>query len=151
MKKLIILLILTILVSPAFAQVDTISFAKERQELRSFIHDPALIAKANCNDLIMVGAKGDISFSTQQTKGSQDNQKLIFKSVKTIPGSEYIRIYNATTAVINWLAAVQLNVAGQDIAIKVRRLEVYVKKDGSWCRVAGQGTQVDEMMFPNPH
>jgi hypothetical protein len=96
----------------------------------------------------MVGAKGDISFSAQEHKAVQTKEKLIFKSVKPVPGTEIIRIYGGTTAVVNWLADVQLNVDGRDIALKVRRLEVYIKQAAGWCRVAGQGTEVDEKMFP---
>ena len=135
-----------------FAQMDTTSFARERLEIKAIVHDPINSANsaASCSDVIMVGAKGDISFTAQELKGARGHEKVVFKSVRPVPGSEIIRIYNATTAVVNWLAAVQLQVDGHDVALKVRRLEVYVKKQGNWCRVAGQGTQVDEQLFPNP-
>ncbi len=136
----------------AFAQMDTLSFTKERQEIRAIVHDPASSANSaeSCNDVVMVGAKGDISFTARGLKDARSQEKVVFKSVKPVPGSEIIRIYNANTAVVNWLAAVQLQVDGHEVALKVRRLEVYVKKQGNWCRVAGQGTQVDEQLFPDP-
>lgn len=150
MKKIFISSLLSTLALAGFAQIDTLSFPKERMEIRALLLDPALKVQTqkNCNGLISVGPKGDINYSLTEWKDTQAKERLIFKSVKVIPGSEIIRIYGSTTAVVNWLADVKLSVQGQDISLKVRRLEVFVKKDGNWCMVAGQGTQVDEKLFP---
>ena len=136
----------------AFAQMDTTSYVKERQEIKAIVHDPTNGANsaANCRDIVMVGAKGDISFDDKEIKGARAQEKVVFQSVNLVPGTEIIRIYNASTAVVNWLADVKLKVDGKDVNMKVRRLEVYVKKQGNWCRIAGQGTEVDEHLFPNP-
>ncbi len=152
MKRPLILFVFITTTFSAYAQLDTLSFPKERQEVKIFMHDPAFKVQTqySCNDFVAVGPKGDINYSLNQWKATQGQEKLVFKSVKVIPGSEIIRVYNATMAVVNWLADVQINVAGHDIALKVRRLEVFVKKNGNWCMVAGQGTQVDEKLFPNP-
>lgn len=131
------------------AQMDTVSFPKERGEIKAIVHSNNNSALGK--DVIMVGAKGDISFTQEELKGARAQQKLIFKSVTPVFGSEIIRIYNATTAVVNWLAAVELQVDGHDVSLKVRRIEVYIKKDAKWNRVAGQGTEVDQTLFPNPH
>lgn len=98
--------------------------------------------------MIAVGPKGDISFSHQQWVEAQKREKLVFKSVRPVPGNEFIRIYDGTTAVINLLINVALVVDGRDVNIKVRRLEIYHKSADGWCRVAGQGTLVDEELFP---
>ena len=150
MKKILIICALLTGSISAFAQLDTLSYPKERKEVIAFMHDPEFKVQTqhNCNDFVSVGPKGDINYSLPQWKGSQEKEKLVFKSVKVVPGTEIIRIYTATTAVVNWLADVQINVQGHDIALKVRRLEVFIKKNGSWCMVAGQGTQVDEKLFP---
>ena len=134
----------------SYAQIDTLSFPRERAEVKKFMSDPAFKVQTrnSCNDLVTVGPKGDINFSLDQWKDTQGKEKLVFKSVKVMPGTEIIRIYNAKTAVVNWLADVEINVAGHDIALKVRRLEIFIKKGNSWCMVAGQGTQVDEKLFP---
>lgn len=136
----------------ASAQIDTISYAKERKEIKAIVHDPKSSANsaATCMDIVMVGAKGDISFDDKEIKGARAQEKVVFQSVNLVPGTEIIRIYNASTAVVNWLADVKLKVDGKDVSMKVRRLEVYIKKQGNWCRVAGQGTEVDEHLFPNP-
>ncbi|MBW8684717.1 nuclear transport factor 2 family protein [Chitinophaga rhizophila] len=102
----------------------------------------------DCNDFIAVGPKGDISFSFNEWKVAQIKQKVVFKSVEPVQGYEFIRIYDGNTAVINFLANVHLTVDSQDVHIKVRRLEVYHKNTAGWCRVAGQGTIVDENLFP---
>jgi hypothetical protein len=149
MKKAMMTALLLLAGSAAFAQMDTVSYAPERREIKALLHTPGgANGPAGCNDIIMVGAKGDISFSAQEHRAVQTKEKLVFKSVKPVPGTEIIRVYGGTSAVVNWLADVQLNVDGRDIALKVRRLEVYVKKAAGWCRVAGQGTEVDEKMFP---
>jgi hypothetical protein len=150
MKKLLLSCLLAVGTLNAFAQIDTLKFPKERKEINALLHDPTfkIQTQNDCNDFVSVGPKGDINYSLTQWRNSQGKEKLIFKSVKVVPGSEIVRIYDRTTAVVNWLADVQLNVQGHDIALKVRRLEVFIKKDGSWCMVAGQGTQVDEKLFP---
>lgn len=98
--------------------------------------------------MVAVGPKGDISYTRQQWIEAQKKEKLVFKAVKPIPDNELIRIYDGTTAVVNLLINVNIVVDGRDLNIKVRRLEVYHKTAGTWCRVAGQGTQVDESLFP---
>ncbi|PJJ83641.1 nuclear transport factor 2 family protein [Mucilaginibacter auburnensis] len=146
-------LLITVLCSVSFltakAQIDTVSFPKERTEIKAIVHSPGNSALGK--DIIMVGAKGDISFTQEELKGARAQEKLVFKSVTPVAGSEFIRIYNANTAIVNWLAAVELQVDGHDVSLKVRRIEVYIKKDGKWNRVAGQGTEVDQTLFPNPH
>jgi len=150
MKKLLFTCLSVAITVSSYAQIDTLNFPKERREIKTLMHDPEFKAQTqkDCNDLVTVGPKGDINYSLTQWKDSQVKEKLIFKSVTIVPGSEIIRIYGPATAVVNWLADVHLNIQGNDIAIKVRRLEVFIKKEGSWCMVAGQGTQVDEKLFP---
>jgi hypothetical protein len=148
MKALLILTFLIFGTCSLYAQVDTTSYPTERQEIRQILRNPRPGTLIECNDMIAVGPKGDISFSHQQWIEAQKKEKLVFKSVKPVPGNEFIRIYDGTSAVVNLLINVNLVVDGRDISIKVRRLEVYHKTAGSWCRVAGQGTQLDENLFP---
>lgn len=132
----------------AFAQLDTLSFPKERQEIRTLIHQRKPDVGINCNDFIAVGPKGDISFSHQQWQGVQRKEKVVFKSVQVVPGHEFIRVYEGNVAVVNFLADVHLTVDARAVHLKVRRLEVYHKTSSGWYRVAGQGTEVDERLFP---
>lgn len=140
---------LLLLTTAAFAQLDTLSYPAERQQIRALLHQPGgYRPAATCRDMVAVGPKGDISFSEAEWRAAQAKEKVVFRSVGPVPGSEIIRIYNGTSAVVNWLADVRLTVAGKDVALKVRRLEVFIKQGNTWCRVAGQGTQVDEQLFP---
>ena len=148
MKALFTSILLTCISAYAFAQIDTISYPKERQEIRQLLQSQGPGTRIDCSDMIAVGPKGDISFNHQQWIDAQKKEKLIFKGVKPVPGNEFIRIYGGTIAVVNVLINVNIVVDGRDLNIKVRRLEVYHKISGDWCRVAGQGTQVDETLFP---
>ena len=148
MKTTILILLVLLGHNRAFAQIDTTSFPKERQEIRDLIHQRKSNEAIDCNDFIAVGPKGDISFSHQQWKEVQAKEKVVFKSVQAVPGHEFIRIYEGSLAIINFLANVHLAVNGHDVHLKVRRLEVYHKTSDGWCRVAGQGTEVDEKLFP---
>ncbi|KQR66968.1 nuclear transport factor 2 family protein [Pedobacter sp. Leaf176] len=148
MKPLLSSIFLIFLSACTFAQIDTTSYPRERQEIRQLLQSQGPGTRIDCTDMIAVGPKGDISFSHQQWIEAQRKEKLIFKSVKPLPGNEFIRIYGGTIAVVNILINVNIVVDGRDLNIKVRRLEVYHKISGNWCRVAGQGTQVDETLFP---
>lgn len=148
MKAIFTFLFLTTLSLGGFAQIDTTSYPKERQEIQKLLRSQGPGISTDCADMIAVGPKGDISFTRQQWIEAQKKEKLVFKSVRPIPGNEFIRIYDGTTAVVNLLINVHIVVDGRDLNIKVRRLEIYHKTAGSWCRVAGQGTQVDENLFP---
>lgn len=149
MKTLLTTTLLLFFATAASAQIDTVSYPKERQQIRAILHSRGGAERVSCpTDIVAVGAKGDISYSVQQWQQVQAKEKVVFKSVQPVPGSEIIRLYGGTTAVVNWLANVQLSVDGRDVALKVRRLEVFIKKETGWCRVAGQGTEVDEKMHP---
>lgn len=134
--------------STGFAQIDTTQYPQQRQEIRELLHKGGPGIEKSCGDLVAVGPKGDISFSRQEWIDAQKKEHLVFRALTVAPGSEVIRIYDGTTAVVNWLADVALTVEGKDISIKVRRLEVFHSVQGRWCMVAGQGTQVDETLFP---
>ncbi|MDN3586981.1 nuclear transport factor 2 family protein [Pedobacter aquatilis] len=148
MKSLLTFIILCAACLYSHAQMDTTSYAKERAEIRTLLRSQKPGTQIDCNDFIAVGPKGDISFTREQWVEAQKKEKLTFKSVRPIPGNEFIRIYDGTMAIVNVLIEVKLVIDSKDVDIKVRRLEVYHKNAGKWCRVAGQGTQVDEMLFP---
>ncbi|AKD53664.1 nuclear transport factor 2 family protein [Spirosoma radiotolerans] len=148
MKLVLTLLLISIATTSVFAQVDTSSYPNERQAIRELLRHQQPGTLIDCHDFIAVGPKGDISFSHQQWVEVQKKEKLVFKSVQPIAGNQFIRIYDGSMAVVNSLIDVKLVVDGQDVNIKVRRLEVYHKAAAGWCRVAGQGTQVDEKLFP---
>jgi hypothetical protein len=148
MKRIMFLLPALFISLNTIAQIDTTSYPKERQEIRELMRNRKPDVQIDCKDLIAVGAKGDISFSHEEWRGVQSKEKVIFKSVRPVPGNEFIRIYEGNMAVVNFLINVQLEVDGREVNMKVRRLEVFHKTGTGWCRVAGQGTEVDEKLFP---
>ena len=148
MKQTIFVLLALFVSYNAIAQIDTTSYPKERQEIRELMRNRKPDVQIDCKDFIAVGAKGDISFSHEAWQGVQSKQKVVFKSVRPVPGNEFIRIYDSNMAVVNFLINVQLEVDGREVNMKVRRLEVFHKTASGWCRVAGQGTEVDEKLFP---
>ncbi len=147
-KKVFLLLACLQIVIASHAQIDTTQYPAQRKEIQDLLQRGGPGTEKSCGDYIAVGPKGDISFSRQEWIAAQAKMKLVFKSLNVVPGSQVIRIYDGTTAVVNWLADVALVVAGKDINLKVRRLEIYHKTATGWCMVAGQGTQVDETIFP---
>ncbi|MBO9658632.1 MAG: nuclear transport factor 2 family protein [Chitinophagaceae bacterium] len=148
MRRLIIFFLFCALATAGFAQIDTSSYPVQRREVLDLLRRGGPAKEKSCGDLIAVGPKGDISFSRKEWVEVQAREKLVFKSFRIVPGTEIVRVYDSTCAVVNFVAEVGLTVAGKDISLKVRRLEVYHKNAGGWCMVAGQGTEVDEKMFP---
>ena len=148
MKKLIAVLCCNLAVIVGYTQVDTTAYPEQRQELLQVIRESGPGKEKSCGDLVAVGPKGDISLSRQQWIEAQKKQKLVFKSMRLVPGSEIVRVYDKTCGVVNFLLEVTLQVDGKEVMIKVRRLEVYHHTASGWCLVAGQGTEVDENIFP---
>lgn len=148
MKYLIILLLVTGLADKSNAQIDTTSYPEQRKQILDLLHHSGPGTEKSCGDLVAVGPKGDISFSRKEWAAAQAKEQVVFRSLMIMPGSEVVRVYDGTTAVVNFLADVALTVAGKEVNLKVRRLEVYHKTAAGWCMVAGQGTQVDETLFP---
>lgn len=55
---------------------------------------------------------------------------------------DILRIYDGKTAIWNTLSDVVFDTPKGDFKIRVQRVEVYVKQNGGWCSVAGQGTRI---------
>ncbi|MET0461616.1 MAG: hypothetical protein ABW007_00625 [Chitinophagaceae bacterium] len=148
MKQLIFIFLLCHVAARGFSQIDTSSYPVQRKEVLELLHNSGPGKDKSCGDLIAVGPKGDISLSRKEWAATQAKEQVVFKSIRIVPGSEVIRIYDGTSAVVNFLAEVALVAGGRDLSIKVRRLEVYHRTASGWCMVAGQGTEVDEKLFP---
>jgi ketosteroid isomerase-like protein len=148
MKQTIFVLLALFVSYNAIAQIDTTRYPRERQQIRELMQNRKPDVQIDCKDFIAVGAKGDISFSHEAWQSVQSKEKVVFKSVRPVPGNEFIRIYDGNMAIVNFLINVRLEVDGREVNMKVRRLEVFHKTASGWCRVAGQGTEVDEKLFP---
>jgi hypothetical protein len=148
MKRILFFVFFTITTAAAYAQIDTVSYPEQRKQLLELLHKSGPGTEKSCGDLVAVGPKGDISLSRKEWVAAQSKEQVVFRSVRIVPGTEIVRIYDGTAAVVNSLADVALAVGGRDINLKLRRLEVYHKTPAGWCMVAGQGTGVDEKLFP---
>ena len=94
------------------------------------------------DDYVTVNPDGTISYGFEEWKQGFINAGASFKSVTPVPGMEILRIYEGKTAILNSLTDVVLGTPKGDVKIRVQRVEVFVKQNGGWCFVAGQGTRI---------
>ncbi len=93
------------------------------------------------DDYIAVGPEGKVSYGFEQWKKGFTDNSFTFKSVKLVPGTYILRIYNGDAAVKHLVADVVFATPKGDIAITVIRTETYIKENGKWYFVSGQGTK----------
>ena len=100
-------------------------------------------SETNCkDDIVAVGPEGLRSIGHAKWKKNFDDDKVTFKKVIIVPGTEIVRLYNGgNTAVRNVLMDVTLDTPIGEVNLDVMRLETYIKNGDTWCMVAGQGTQ----------
>ena len=93
------------------------------------------------DDYIAVGPEGKVSYGFEQWKKCFTDNNFTFKSVKLVPGTYILRVYNGDAAVKTLVLDVVIATPGGDIAITVIRTETYIKENGKWYFVSGQGTK----------
>ena len=94
------------------------------------------------DDLIAVGPEGKVSYGFKQWKKGFTDSSVAFKSVVPRPGTYILRIYNGDAAVKNMIVDVVFSSPKGDLFITVVRTETYIKKQGRWYFVSGQGTKL---------
>jgi hypothetical protein len=92
--------------------------------------------------MIAVGPDGKVSFGFEEWKKGFTDNGLTFKSVTPRPGTSIIRIYNGDAAVKNIAFDVVFSSPSGDLTISVYRTETYIKQNGKWHFVSGQGTKL---------
>lgn len=103
------------------------------------------------DDMIAVGPEGKISYGFEQWKKGFTDNGAAFKSVTPVPGMSVLRIYNGDAAVSHSVLDVVFATPNGDMNIRVIRMECYIKTNGKWYFVQGQGTrplskeEIDEM------
>lgn len=147
-KRQLVLGVLVLLFAlKAYSQVppankyDTSSYPEDRKaiELLSRKNDST---RFNNDDYIAVGPEGRISYGFDAWKKGFIEEGATFKSVKPVPGTTILRIYNGDAAVKNIVLDVVFATTKGDFPIQVVRTETYIKQKGIWYFVAGQGTRV---------
>ena len=93
------------------------------------------------DDYVAVGPEGRVSYGAKEWAEGFKEKQATFKSVKLVPDTYLLRIYNGDAAVKNMTLDVVFDTPGGDIFITVVRTETYIKTDGKWHFVSGQGTK----------
>ena len=97
-------------------------------------------SKTLTGDYIGVGADGKIAYSFTEEFRNTNGWK--FKSVTPLPGTHFLRVYNADAAVRNVVVDVVFDTPKGDLPLRVARTETYIKQQGKWYMVSAQGTMV---------
>jgi len=124
---------------PPAGKYDTTNYPEDREFINSIsnIFDPSLSLDDNS---ISIGADGSISYGLEEEFQKFARNGMTFKSVVSVPGTELVRIFNGTTAIKTKVADVVFSTPEGDLYFKVIRAETYIKQDGKWYFVLGQGT-----------
>jgi hypothetical protein len=124
---------------PPPGKYDTTNYPEDRAFINSIsnIFDPSLSLNDNS---ISIGADGSIAYGLEEEFQKFARNGMTFKSVESVPGTELLRIFNGTTAIKTKVANVVFSTPDGDLHFKVIRAETYIKDNGKWYYVLGQGT-----------
>ncbi len=94
------------------------------------------------DNYVGIGAEGVIHFGYKDQVKSQSNPDYVFKSVTPVQDMLVLRIIGGHAAVQNAMLDVRFGTPAGDRVVRVLRTEVFVKENGTWYYVNGQGTMV---------
>jgi hypothetical protein len=125
--------------APPPCKYDTTNYPEDRKFINSIsnIFDPSLSLNDNS---ISIGADGTIAYGLEEEFQKFARNGMTFKSVVSVPGTELVRIFNGQTAIKTKVADVVFSTPDGDLHFKVIRAETYIKDNGKWYFVLGQGT-----------
>jgi hypothetical protein len=125
--------------APPPGKYDTTNYPEDRAFINSIsnIFDPSLSLHDNS---ISIGADGSIAYGLEEEFQKFERNGMTFKSVESVPGTELVRIFNGQTAIKTKVADVVFSTPEGDLHFKVIRSETYIKDNGKWYFVLGQGT-----------
>lgn len=126
---------------PPTNKYDTSSYPEDRKAIEQLSRKNDSTRFHN-DDYIAVGPEGRISYGFADWKKGFVEEGATFKSVKPVPGTAILRIYNGDAAVKNIVLDVVFATTKGDFPIRVARTETYIKQNGTWYFVAGQGTRI---------
>jgi hypothetical protein len=147
-KMILITVIIMVFVSattmaqvPPEGKYNTTSYPEDRKAIEALgmINDSSVYLN---DDYIAVGPEGKVSYGFEQWKKGFTDKGATFKSVTPRPGTYILRVYNGDAAVKNMILDVVFATPGGDFSITVIRTETYIKQNGKWHFVAGQGTKL---------
>lgn len=126
---------------PPAGKYNTSNYPEERKAIEALrlINDSSVYLD---DDYIAVGPEGRVSYGYNEWKKGFTDKGAIFKSVTPRPGTYILRVYNGDAAVKNMILDVVFSSPGGEIYITVIRTETYIKQNGKWYFVGGQGTKL---------
>ena len=126
---------------PPIGKYNTTNYPKDRKaiEVVSTKMDTSQFLN---DDIIAVGPEGKVSYGFEEWKKGFTDKGATFKSITPRPGTIILRVYNGDAAVKNMILDVVFATPGGDFSITVVRTETYIKQNGKWYFVAGQGTKL---------
>ncbi|MBD1395077.1 nuclear transport factor 2 family protein [Mucilaginibacter glaciei] len=126
--------------TPPAGKYNTTNYPAERKAIEALRMLPDSATHLN-DDYIAVGPEGRISYGLKQWQEGFATTAVKFKGVTPLWGSCFMRVYNGDTAVKNIIADVLFDTPKGDQYITVIRTETYIKQNGKWYFVGGQGTR----------
>ena len=125
---------------PPTGKYNTTNYPEDRKAIEALqlLHDSTVHLN---DDYIAVGPEGKVSYGYDEWKKGFTDKGATFKSVTPRPGTYILRVYNGDAAVKNMILDVVFATPGGDMSITVIRTETYIKQNGKWYFVAGQGTK----------
>ncbi len=126
---------------PPAGKYNTTNYPEDRKAIEALgmINDSTVYLN---DDYIAVGPEGRVSYGFEQWKLGFTEKGAAFKSITPREGTFILRIYNGDAAVKNMILDVVFTTPAGDMAITVIRSETYIKQNGKWYFVGGQGTKL---------
>ena len=126
---------------PLAGKYNTTNYPKDRKIIQSISNSFDKSLSLNDN-YVGIGADGKISYGVPAELETFVKDGITFKSITPVPGTELLRIFNGNTAINTKVVDVVFNSANGDVHFKVIRAETFIKQNGKWYFVLGQGTNV---------
>lgn len=126
--------------SPPPGKYNTTNYPDDRNAINALRNLPDSATHLN-DDYIAVGPEGHISYGLEQWQQGFKATGVKFKAVRPVMGASFMRVYNGDTAVKNMIADIVFDTPKGDMNITVIRTETYIKENGKWYFVGGQGTK----------
>ena len=118
---------------------DTTNYPKDRIIINAITNSFDKSLSLNDN-YIGIGADGKMSFGIPAELQTFVKDSISFKSITPVQGTELLRIFNGTTAIKTKTVDVVFASPRGDVHFKVIRAETFIKQNGKWYFVLGQGT-----------
>ena len=122
-----------------FGKYNTTNYPKDRAIINSITNSFDKSLSLNDN-YVGIGADGKMSFGVPAELQTFVKDSISFKSITPVPGTELLRIFNGVTAIKTKAVDVVFDSPKGDVHFKVIRAETFIKQNGKWYFVLGQGT-----------